>query len=164
MALIVDLGQFWHDNRYQAYEGLTISGYPNFYIMLGPYALIGISYFKMAEGNAIHLSRCIREARRRKATRVEGRQPVHDRYFQHIQQRQQNTVFLNHNFALSNSYYFDHHGERVHASPLDLGGDAVAGKAPVNGQLPFPEEYGYGRGCRESYASIYKFGKITNLG
>lgn len=107
----VDLGQFWHDNRYQAYEGLTIPGCPNFYIMLGPYALIGTSYFKMVEGNAIHLSRCIREARRRKATRVEIRQTVHDRYFLSIQQRQQNTVFLNHNCALSNSYYFDHHGD-----------------------------------------------------
>ena len=107
----VDLGQFWHDNRYQAYEGLTVPGYPNFYIMLGPYALIGTSYFKMVEGNSIHISRCIREARRRKATRVEIRQTVHDRYFQNIQQRQQNTVFLNHNCALSNSYYFDHHGD-----------------------------------------------------
>lgn len=107
----IDLGDFWHDNRYQAYEGLTIPGYPNFYIMLGPYALIGTSYFKMVEGNAIHLSRCIREARRRRATRVEIRKTVHDRYFADIQQRQQNTVFLNHNCALSNSYYFDHHGD-----------------------------------------------------
>ena len=107
----LDLGDFWHNHRYQAYEGLTIPGYPNFYIMLGPYALIGTSYFKMVEGNAIHLSRCIREAIRRGATRVEIRQEVHDKYFQNIQQRQQSTVFLNHNCALSNSYYFDHHGD-----------------------------------------------------
>lgn len=107
----VELGQFWQDNRYQAYEGLTIPGYPNFYIMLGPYALIGTSYFKMVEGNAIHISRCIQEARRRKATSVEIRQDIHDRYFQDIQRRQQGTVFLNHNCSLSNSYYFDHHGD-----------------------------------------------------
>ncbi|AJD48659.1 monooxygenase [Isoalcanivorax pacificus W11-5] len=107
----VDLGQFWHDHRYQAYEGLTVPGYPNFYIMLGPYALIGTSYFKMVEGNAIHLSRCIREANKRGATRVEIRQSEHDAYFRDIQKRQQNTVFLNHNCALSNSYYFDHHGD-----------------------------------------------------
>ncbi|MGB1906395.1 MAG: hypothetical protein ACPHN3_03635, partial [Spongiibacter sp.] len=94
-----------------AYEGLTIPGYPNFYIMLGPYALIGTSYFKMVEGNAIHLSRCIREANRRGATQVEIRQSVHDNYFHNIQKRQQNTVFLNHNCTLSNSYYFDHHGD-----------------------------------------------------
>lgn len=106
-----ELGAYWDENRYQAYEGLTVHGFPNFYIMLGPYALIGTSYFKMVEGNAIHLTRCIKEARRRKATCVEVRKEVHDRYFQDIQRRQQSTVFLNHNCAASNSYYFDRHGD-----------------------------------------------------
>lgn len=107
----VELGSFWEENRYQAYEGMTVPGYPNFYVMLGPYALIGTSYFKMVEGNSIHAVRCINEARRRKATRVEIRQEVHDRYFADIQDRQKNTVFLNHNCAMSNSYYFDRHGD-----------------------------------------------------
>ena len=107
----VDLGEFWERNRYQAYEGLTVPGYPNLYIMLGPYALIGSSYFKMVEGNAIHVARCIEAARKRDATCVEIRQDVHDRYFRNIQRRQQGTVFLNHNCAASNSYYFDHHGD-----------------------------------------------------
>jgi hypothetical protein len=106
-----DLGEFWEENRYQAYEGLTIPGYPNFYIMLGPYALIGSSYFKMVEGNATHLARCIEAARERDATCVEIRRDVHDRYFEDIQRRQQNTVFLNHNCGDSNSYYFDRHGD-----------------------------------------------------
>lgn len=107
----VELGSFWEEHRYQAYEGMTVPGYPNFYVMLGPYALIGTSYFKMVEGNSIHAVRCIKEAQRRKATRVEIRQEVHDRYFADIQDRQKNTVFLNHNCALSNSYYFDRHGD-----------------------------------------------------
>lgn len=107
----IDLGEFWEQNRYQAYEGLTVPGYPNFYIMLGPYALTGSSYFKMVEGNAIHLARCIEAARERDATLVEVRQDVHDRYFVDIQRRQQGTVFLNHNCGASNSYYFDRHGD-----------------------------------------------------
>lgn len=106
-----ELGTFWEENRYQAYEGLTVPGFPNFYVMLGPYALIGTSYFKMAEGNAIHAVRCIKEALKRKATCVEIRQDVHDSYFEDIQRRQKNTVFLNHNCSLSNSYYFDKHGD-----------------------------------------------------
>jgi hypothetical protein len=79
--------------------------------MLGPYALIGSSYFKMVEGNATHLARCIEAARERDATCVEIRRDVHDRYFEDIQRRQQNTVFLNHNCGDSNSYYFDRHGD-----------------------------------------------------
>lgn len=106
-----ELGAFWEENRFQAYEGLTVPGYPNFYIMLGPYALIGTSYFKMVEGNSIHAVRCIKEAMKRKSTCVEVRQDVHDNYFADIQRRQQSTVFLNHNCASSNSYYFDKHGD-----------------------------------------------------
>ncbi|MEK6787746.1 MAG: NAD(P)/FAD-dependent oxidoreductase [Pseudomonadota bacterium] len=106
-----EIGTFWEENRYQAYEGLTVPGFPNFYVMLGPYALIGTSYFKMAEGNAIHAVRCIQEAMKRKATCAEIRQTVHDLYFEDIQRRQKNTVFLNHNCSLSNSYYFDKHGD-----------------------------------------------------
>lgn len=107
----LELGEYWEENRFQAYEGLTIPKFPNFYIMLGPYALIGTSYFKMVEGNAIHLTRCIKEAQKCKATCTEVRQDVHDRYFQDILRRQQNTVFFNHNCANSNSYYFDIHGD-----------------------------------------------------
>ncbi len=106
-----ELGEFWEEKRFQAYEGLTVPNYPNFYIMLGPYALIGTSYFKMVEGNSIHAVRCIKEALKRKATCVEVKQNVHDHYFADIQKRQQNTVFLNNNCASSNSYYFDRHGD-----------------------------------------------------
>jgi cation diffusion facilitator CzcD-associated flavoprotein CzcO len=107
----LELGEYWEENRFQAYEGLTIPRFPNFYIMLGPYALIGTSYFKMVEGNAIHLTRCIQEAKKRKTTCAEVREDVHNRYFQDILKRQQSTVFLNHNCAQSNSYYFDIHGD-----------------------------------------------------
>jgi len=65
----------------------------------------------MVEGNATHLARCIEAARERDATCVEIRRDVHDRYFEDIQRRQQNTVFLNHNCGDSNSYYFDRHGD-----------------------------------------------------
>lgn len=106
-----EIGEYWDENRFQAYEGLTVHGFPNFYIMLGPYALIGTSYFKMVEGNAIHLTRCISEARRRGATSVEVRKSVHDAYFADILERQKNTVFMNHNCSGSNSYYFDKHGD-----------------------------------------------------
>tara|TARA_R110001592_G_scaffold63585_5_gene194865 strand:+ start:483 stop:2069 length:1587 start_codon:yes stop_codon:yes gene_type:complete len=105
------LGEFWDENRYQAYEGMTIPGYPNFYIMLGPYALVGSSYFVMVEGNATHLARLVQTARERDATCVEVRQDAHDRYFENVQQRQKNTVFFNNNCSAASSYYFDKHGD-----------------------------------------------------
>ncbi len=112
-----DIRQHWLNNRYKAYEGLTVPDYPNFYIFLGPYALTATSYFVMVEGNAVHMARCIEEARRRNAKVVEVRQKAHDRYFDFIQKRQRNTVFLNHNCASANSFYFDQHGDAPLARP-----------------------------------------------
>ena len=60
---------------------------------------------------ATHAVRCIKEAHRRRMTRVEIGQGPHERYFLDVQRRQQNTVFVNHSCASSNSYYFDKHGD-----------------------------------------------------
>ncbi len=106
-----DLGEFWENDRYQAYEGVSVPAYPNFFGILGPYSLIGTSYFKTVEGNTTHAVRCIKEAQKRKATCVEIREDVHDAYFEDILKRQQNTIFLNHNCGTANSYYFDQHGD-----------------------------------------------------
>ena len=106
-----DLGDFWEKERHQSYEGVSVPNYPNFYTILGPYALIATSYFKTVEGNTTHAIRCIKEALNRKATSVEIKQHVHDDYFNDIQKRQKNTVFFNNNCGVANSYYFDVHGD-----------------------------------------------------
>lgn len=107
----LELGRFWEEQRYQAYEGTTVPKFPNYFGMLGPYALIGTSYFKMVENHARHAVRCILQARRKGATCVEIRQGPHEAYFKDIQRRQQNTVFVNDTCSNSNSYYFDVNGD-----------------------------------------------------
>lgn len=107
----LELGQFWDEHRYQAYEAVSVPKFPNYFGMLGPYGLTGTSYFKMVEGHSIHAVRCIKESLKRGMTRVEIGQGPHERYFQDVMRRQQNTVFLNHSCASSNSYYFDKHGD-----------------------------------------------------
>jgi len=42
---------------------------------------------------------------------VEVKPEVHDAYFEEIHKRQANTIFMNHNCGLANSYYFDIHGD-----------------------------------------------------
>jgi cation diffusion facilitator CzcD-associated flavoprotein CzcO len=107
----VELGQFWDENRYQAYEAVSVPKFPNYFGMLGPYGLTGTSYFKMVEAHATHAVRCITQARKRRMTRVEIGVGPHERYFQDVLRRQQSTVFLTHSCASSNSYYFDKHGD-----------------------------------------------------
>ncbi|MCB0221233.1 MAG: NAD(P)/FAD-dependent oxidoreductase [Chrysiogenetes bacterium] len=112
-----ELGKFWEDNRFQAYEGATVPKFPNYFAVLGPYSTSGASWFAMVECQTRHALRCIKEARRRQATYVEVKQKPHDDYFKEIQRRQQNTVFFNNNCGAANSYYFDQHGDAPFLRP-----------------------------------------------
>jgi cation diffusion facilitator CzcD-associated flavoprotein CzcO len=113
----VDLGAWWDEHRFQAYEGATVPNCPNFFLVLGPYSVSGSSWFAMVEAQTRHAVRCIEAARRRGATYVAVRQEPHDRFFEDILRRQQDTIFFNNNCAQSNSYYFDHHGDAPFLRP-----------------------------------------------
>lgn len=112
-----ELGEFWHQHRYQAYEGASVPGFPNYFTILGPYAFTGSSWFAGVEAQTTHALRCIQEARRRQATCVEVRRDVHDAYFRDILRRQRNTVFFNNDCSGAHSYYFDHHGDAPFLRP-----------------------------------------------
>lgn len=113
----LELSDFWDRNRYQAYEGATVPGFPNFFLVLGPYSTTGASWFSMIEAQAGHALRCIREARKRGATRIEVKQRAHDEFFADILHRQTNTVFFNNNCSTAHSYYFDKHGDAPFLRP-----------------------------------------------
>ncbi|PRC55073.1 monooxygenase, partial [Mycobacterium sp. ITM-2017-0098] len=75
------LAQFWNENRLQAYEGVSIPGFPNFFTVFGPYGYVGSSYFALIGAQTRHIVRCLDTARDRRAHRVEVRREANDRYF-----------------------------------------------------------------------------------
>lgn len=105
-----ELGAWWDGARYQAYQGATVPGFPNLFLIAGPYGFTGGSYFQLIENQARHLVRCLQRARRTGATTIEVSRQAHERYFDWVQRRLPSTVFYN-NCASSNSYYFDKHGD-----------------------------------------------------
>jgi cation diffusion facilitator CzcD-associated flavoprotein CzcO len=107
----VELGRFWHENRYQAYEACTVPAWPNMFLLTGPYGLGGRSYLAMVEAATRHSLRVITEAHRRGATYAAVRQDAHDAYFQDVLRRQEKSVFQNGTCSGSNSYYYDRHGD-----------------------------------------------------
>lgn len=113
----VELGAFWEANRYQAYQGAAIPQFPNYFMMVGPYAATGSSWFAIVENQAAHLVRCLVHARDIGATSVEVKPAAHARYFADIQERQKSTVFFNNQCGASNSYYFDKHGDALFYRP-----------------------------------------------
>jgi cyclohexanone monooxygenase len=106
-----DLESFWARNRHQAYEGITVPGFPNYFTMFGPYGYNGSSYFNLIETQARHIARCLRHARERGATLVEVTPEANARYFAQMLRRRGRQVFWQPGCELANSYYFDDHGD-----------------------------------------------------
>jgi cation diffusion facilitator CzcD-associated flavoprotein CzcO len=106
-----DLAGFWDENRMQAYEGVSVPGFPNWFSILGPYGFNGQSYFGLIETQMRHIVRCLERARSEQAVRVEIRPEANQRYFESVLARRPNQVFFTGSCAGSNSYYFDKHGD-----------------------------------------------------
>lgn len=116
----LELGEFWRNNRLQAYQGCSIPEFPNFFIIFGPYAASGLSWFNMIEIQLSHIMRVLKEKKKRRAATFEIKQTAHDDYFRFILSKQKDTVFFNNNCAASNSYYFDKFGDAPFLRPLTV--------------------------------------------
>src|SRR4051812_30257232 len=107
----VDLEQWWDANRFQAYEGVSVPGFPNLFAILGPYGYNGASYFHLIETQSRHIVRCLKRARRTGSTLVEVRAEANERYWKAQLARRHNQIFFQDGCAAANSYYFDRHGD-----------------------------------------------------
>jgi cation diffusion facilitator CzcD-associated flavoprotein CzcO len=107
----VDLEEWWDANRFQAYEGVSVPGFPNLFSILGPYGFNGSSYFHLIETQSRHIVRCLKRARRTGATRVEVTPEANERYWKQMLARRHNQIFFQDSCGAANSYYFDRHGD-----------------------------------------------------
>lgn len=107
----IDLGAWWAEHRFQAYEGASVPRFPNMFFILGPYGYNGSSYFTLIENQMRHIVRALSHARDRGATRVEVREEANDRYFREMLGRRHRQVFFQGTCSTANSYYFDRHGD-----------------------------------------------------
>jgi cation diffusion facilitator CzcD-associated flavoprotein CzcO len=105
------LSGFWDEHRLQAYEGVSVPGFPNMFTVFGPYGYVGSSYFALIEMQTHHIVRCLRRAHRDDATRVEVTEQANDRYFAEVMRKRHRQVFWQDSCRLANSYYFDKNGD-----------------------------------------------------
>lgn len=105
------LADFWTRNRMQAYEGVSVPGFPNFFNVCGPYGYVGSSYFALIETQTHHIVRCLQQAARTGAARVEVRPEANARYFAEMMRKRHRQIFWQDNCATANSYYFDKNGD-----------------------------------------------------
>lgn len=107
----VDLGRFWDERRYQAYQGVSVPGFPNMFTITGPYGFVLGSYLWMIEATSAHLSRAIAESKSRGTEVVEIRQEAHDEYFRKCLKRQERNFLFTPTCEGSNTYYIDDKGD-----------------------------------------------------
>jgi cyclohexanone monooxygenase len=107
----LDLEKWWDENRLQAYEGVSVPGFPNFFSIIGPYGYNGASYFTLIEMQNRHILRLLTRAGQLNANRVEVTRQANERYFREMLERRGGQVFWQDSCTLANSYYFDSHGD-----------------------------------------------------
>ena len=105
------LAKFWSEQRLQAYEGVSVPGFPNFFTVMGPYGYVGSSYFALIETQTHHIIRCLKRASSESATRVEVSQEANDRFFAEMMRKRHRQIFWQDSCSLANSYYFDQNGD-----------------------------------------------------
>ncbi|MGH3723972.1 MAG: flavin-containing monooxygenase [Mycobacterium sp.] len=106
-----DLGAYWDEHRFQAYQGVSVPDYPNMFTITGPYGFVLGSYLWMIEATSAHLSRAIAETKRRGADVCEIRQEAHEEYFRKCLKRQEKNFLFTPTCEGSNTYYIDNHGD-----------------------------------------------------
>jgi cyclohexanone monooxygenase len=108
-----NLGKWWRDNGFQAYQGVSIPYFPNLLSLAGPYASSGLSFFNTVEYQMRHMDRLFGEVRRRNATTFEVTEVANTRFRYRMTKLLGNTVFGRGDCARSRSYYFSPSGETL---------------------------------------------------
>ncbi|GAA2287829.1 NAD(P)/FAD-dependent oxidoreductase [Actinomadura luteofluorescens] len=123
-----DLATFYTENRLASYEGISIPGLPNHFMMFGPYGWVGGTWHQLVETTSAHVVRVIQEARRRGATSVEVRPEPTERWTHRMRERLAGSLWATNGCATANSYYFDHHGDTPYLRPTSAAQAAHAAR------------------------------------
>lgn len=103
-----NLGKWWRETRFQAYQGMTMPQFPNFINMSSPFAWVGLSWFNTVEYQMRHMNRLFGEVQRRGAQTFEVTEEANTRFYERMMGLLDSSVFHLGNCATSNSYWFNH--------------------------------------------------------
>jgi len=128
-----NLGEWWRQNRFQAYEGVTVPGFPNLLSLNSPYAYSGLSYFTTIECQMKHMHRLFTAMRARDADVFEVTQQANDNFLARMRTKvAEDSVFSLGQCATARSYYFNQHGEATLLRPTStIGAHRAAARFPL---------------------------------
>jgi cation diffusion facilitator CzcD-associated flavoprotein CzcO len=133
-----NLGKWWRNNRFQAYQGVSIPYFPNYLGLASPFAFSGLSFFNTMEYQMRHMDRLFGELHRRGAMTFEVTEEANTRFLDRMTELLDKTVFHAGDCATSRSYYFNPNGEATLLRPTST-------RNAVREQLDFPlSDYAFG--------------------
>jgi cation diffusion facilitator CzcD-associated flavoprotein CzcO/acetyl esterase/lipase len=101
----LDLNDVWQDGA-QAYLGMSVPGFPNFFMLYGPNTNLGHnSILYMLESQMAHVLRCYQALQTAQATRIEVDDTLYRHFNSRIQKRLSNSVWQG-----CTSWYVDESG------------------------------------------------------
>lgn len=113
-----NLGKWWRENRFQAYEGLSIPYFPNYLSLASPYAFIGLNFFNAMEYQMRIMDKLLNEVKRRGADTFEVTEEANTRFLDQMTRQVRDTVFAVGHCESARSYYFNPHGEATLLRPM----------------------------------------------
>jgi cation diffusion facilitator CzcD-associated flavoprotein CzcO len=112
-----NLGKWWRETKFQAYQGVSMPYFPNYLSLASPFAFSGLSFFNTIECQMRHMDRLFGELKRRGAITFEVTEEANARFLDRMTRLLDNSVFNNGDCATSRSYYFNPSGEATLLRP-----------------------------------------------
>lgn len=106
-----NLGKWWRETRFQAYQGVSVPYFPNYLGLASPFAFSGFSFFHTIEYQMRHIDRLLGEVERRGAATFEVTEEANSRFLERMHELLETSVFTNGDCATARSYYFNPSGE-----------------------------------------------------
>jgi len=113
-----NLGKWWRDTRFQAYQGVTMPYFPNYLSLASPFAFLGLNFFNTMEYQMRHMDRLFGELKRRGATTFEVTEDANTKYRDRMTELLGDSLWTIGNCATSRSYYFNPQGEPTLLRPM----------------------------------------------
>jgi cation diffusion facilitator CzcD-associated flavoprotein CzcO len=113
-----NLGKWWRDTRFQAYQGVSVPYFPNFLSLAGPYGFLGLNFFNTMEYQMRHMDRLFGELNRRGATTFEITDEANAAYLDRMTELLGDSLFNLGSCATARSYYFNPSGEATLLRPM----------------------------------------------
>jgi cation diffusion facilitator CzcD-associated flavoprotein CzcO len=113
-----NLGKWWRDTRFQAYQGVSMPYFPNFLSLASPYAFLGLNFFNTMEYQMRLMERLFGEVKRRGASTFEVTEEANAAYLDRMTELLGDSLWTLGNCASSRSYYFNPQGEPSLLRPM----------------------------------------------